>query len=127
MIHGLSPDALSLQEIGDPAALTDVVGLLDGSLHRRVSKHPNQRHIRVAGLTQPAISDPVEIFQFPEHLQPAQVDDDGNRQALESRDRRITAAFSASRRVFERVRGLVPRVSEGVCLAQAAGSREASE
>jgi len=47
-INGQVPDALSLQEIGDPGALDDLVGKLSGTWHRRVSKQPDQRHIRVA-------------------------------------------------------------------------------
>ena len=76
-IDGQSPDALALQEIGDPEALADLVSLLSGSWHQRVSRHPDQRQIRVAWLTRRAISEPVDIVAFPEQLQPVQVDDGG--------------------------------------------------
>jgi len=76
-INAQSPDALALQEIGDPAALDDLVQQLQGTWHRRVSQHPDPRHIRVAWLTQRTIIASEEIFQFPIHLQPVQVDDSG--------------------------------------------------
>jgi endonuclease/exonuclease/phosphatase family metal-dependent hydrolase len=76
-INAQAPDALSLQEIGDPAALDDLVALLTGTWHRRVSTHPDQRHIRVAWLSSHAISDPEDILAFPAQLQPVQTADDG--------------------------------------------------
>ena len=76
-INDQAPDALALQEVGDPAALDDLVQRLRGTWHRRLSRHPDQRHIRVAWLTQRAIMEPADIFKFPPHLQPVQVDDGG--------------------------------------------------
>jgi hypothetical protein len=76
-INAQAPDALSLQEIGDPAALNDLEALLDATWHRHVSEHPDQRHIRVAWLTPDAISNAEDILAFPDHLEPVQVDDDG--------------------------------------------------
>jgi endonuclease/exonuclease/phosphatase family metal-dependent hydrolase len=76
-INSQAPDALSVQEIGDPAALVDLVASLNGTWHERVSAHPDQRHIRVAWLSPHAISDPEDILDFPEHLQAVQTDDDG--------------------------------------------------
>jgi endonuclease/exonuclease/phosphatase family metal-dependent hydrolase len=76
-INAQAPDALSLQEVGDPAALDDLVQLLTGTWHRRVSQHPDQRHIRVAWLSQRDISDGEDILAFPAGLRPVQVDDSG--------------------------------------------------
>ncbi len=76
-INAQAPDALSVQEVGDPAALDDLVQLLDGSWHQRVSQHPDQRHIRVAWLTQHEISGSEDVLAVPEHLEPVQVDDTG--------------------------------------------------
>lgn len=42
-INAQAPDALALQEIGDPAALDDLVALLNGVWHRHVSAHPDGR------------------------------------------------------------------------------------
>jgi endonuclease/exonuclease/phosphatase family metal-dependent hydrolase len=76
-INEQAPDALALQEIGDPAALGDLVAHLTGTWHRRVSAHPDQRHIRVAWLARRAIGESHDILAFPAHLQPVQVDDGG--------------------------------------------------
>jgi endonuclease/exonuclease/phosphatase family metal-dependent hydrolase len=78
-INAQAPDALSVQEIGDPAALNDLIGKLNGGpWNQRVSTHPDQRHIRVAWLSTDAISDPEDIVAFPDHLQPVQTEDDGS-------------------------------------------------
>jgi endonuclease/exonuclease/phosphatase family metal-dependent hydrolase len=76
-INDQSPDALAVQEIGDPAALDDLVQRLRGSWHRRLSRHPDRRHIRVAWLTRRDIAQSEDILEFPAHLQPIQVDDSG--------------------------------------------------
>jgi endonuclease/exonuclease/phosphatase family metal-dependent hydrolase len=80
MINAQAPDALALQEIGDPDALDDLVQKLQGNWHKQVSIHPDDPHhpIRVAWLSRNAITDHEDIFDFPPHLQPVQVDDDGN-------------------------------------------------
>lgn len=44
---------------------------------QRVSQHPDQRHIRVAWLSQRDISDGEDIVAFPAALKPVQVDDTG--------------------------------------------------
>jgi endonuclease/exonuclease/phosphatase family metal-dependent hydrolase len=77
MINGQAPDALALQEIGDPAALDDLVNKLTGTWHRRVSRHPDHlpHPIRVAWLARRAIGGPEDIVTFPAHLQPVQADD----------------------------------------------------
>jgi endonuclease/exonuclease/phosphatase family metal-dependent hydrolase len=77
VINDQAPDALAVQEIGDPAALDDLIGLLDGSWQQQVSTHPDGRGIRVAWLTRRTITDPAEIVDFPAPLQPVQVDDQG--------------------------------------------------
>jgi endonuclease/exonuclease/phosphatase family metal-dependent hydrolase len=76
-INAQAPDALALQEIGDPDALDDLVAQLDGSWHRHLSTHPDQRGIRVAWLSPHPITDPDEIVAFPDHLEPVQVADGG--------------------------------------------------
>jgi endonuclease/exonuclease/phosphatase family metal-dependent hydrolase len=76
-INGQAPDALAVQEIGDPAALDDLVGRLHGTWHGRVSRHPDQRHIRVAWLTRRTITQSEDILKFPDHLKPVQIGDAG--------------------------------------------------
>jgi endonuclease/exonuclease/phosphatase family metal-dependent hydrolase len=76
VINDQSPDALAVQEIGDPATLDDLVKYLHGGTwHRQVSQHPDQLGIRVAWLTRRAISAPQDVVNFPPHLKPVQVDD----------------------------------------------------
>ncbi|MEV6598500.1 endonuclease/exonuclease/phosphatase family protein [Actinoplanes sp. NPDC051346] len=77
MINEQAPDALALQEVGDPAALDDLTGLLNGAWQRQVSAHPDGRGIRVAWLSPRQISDPAEIVAHAPPLQPVQIDDDG--------------------------------------------------
>src|SRR5262245_30459714 len=78
-INEAAPDALALQEIGDPAALDDLVQHLQDTWHPRVSRHPDEpaHPIRVAWLSRRPITDSADIFEFPPHLQRVQVDDDG--------------------------------------------------
>jgi endonuclease/exonuclease/phosphatase family metal-dependent hydrolase len=78
-INEQAPDALAVQEIGDPAALDDLIGLLAGSWQAQLSTHPDGRGIRVGWLTRRPISDPAEILGFPAPLQPVQVDDQDTR------------------------------------------------
>jgi endonuclease/exonuclease/phosphatase family metal-dependent hydrolase len=74
-INDQAPDALALQEIGDPAALDDLVALLHGTWQQQVCTHPDGRGIRVAWLSTRPISDPAQIIAFAPRLQPVQVDD----------------------------------------------------
>lgn len=85
-INDQSPDALAVQEIGDPATLDDLVNQLHGAgWHRQVSSHPDPRGIRVAWLTRRAITAPEDILDFPTHLQPVQDDDAGGTLAVMGR------------------------------------------
>jgi endonuclease/exonuclease/phosphatase family metal-dependent hydrolase len=71
------PDVLAVQELGDPDALSDLIGAIGGSWHRRVSQHPDQRGIRVAWLAKPEITAHVEVVDFPATLPAVTVDDSG--------------------------------------------------
>src|SRR5262245_14143476 len=84
-INAEAPDALALQEIGDPAVLDDLVSRFVGTWHRRVSTHPDPRGIRVAWLSRHAITASADVVAFPPHLQPVQSDDDGGTQAAMGR------------------------------------------
>jgi hypothetical protein len=77
MIESQAPDALAVQEIGNPAALDDLVARLSGTWHTRVSNHPDQRKIRVAWLTRAPITAAADIVDFPPRLAPIQGDDLG--------------------------------------------------
>lgn len=80
LINAEAPQALGVQEIGEPNALDDLEQRLDGTWHRRVSQHEDGRGIRVAWLTPLDITDSEEIFAFPQPLQPVQSDDTGGTQ-----------------------------------------------
>ena len=77
VINAQAPDALSLQEIGDPAALDDLKALLDDDWPGRALGRPDSRGIRVAWLTRTPLGDPHDIVDFPAPLRPVQVDDTG--------------------------------------------------
>jgi endonuclease/exonuclease/phosphatase family metal-dependent hydrolase len=78
VITAQDPDVISLQEIGDPDALEDLIAAIGGTWNRQVSTHPDTRGIRVAWLAKPAITASVEVVDFPAQLPPVSVDDDGN-------------------------------------------------
>jgi endonuclease/exonuclease/phosphatase family metal-dependent hydrolase len=77
VINDQQPDALALQEVGDPAALDDVVELLNGTWQRQISTHPDSRGIRVAWLATRPIAGPAQVVDFPPRLWPVHVDDAG--------------------------------------------------
>jgi endonuclease/exonuclease/phosphatase family metal-dependent hydrolase len=85
VIDAQSLDALALQEVGDPAALDDLVERLSGDWHRRVSSHPDRRGIRVAWLTRSAIVEAEEIVAFPPGVAAVQSDNEGGSDAAMGR------------------------------------------
>lgn len=76
-ITDLAPDVLAVQEVGDPDALEDLTGRLDGDWHTALAD-PDGRGIRVGVMSRHTLSDVGQITDFPEHLSPVQVDDEGN-------------------------------------------------
>jgi endonuclease/exonuclease/phosphatase family metal-dependent hydrolase len=85
VIDKQAPDALAVQEVGDPKALGDLVNLLDGTWHQCVSQHPDGRGIRVAWLTPLTITNPQDIVTFPPPLASVQDDDKGGLQTAMGR------------------------------------------
>jgi hypothetical protein len=85
VIESQSPDALAVQEVGDPAALDDLVARLSGSWHQQVSSHPDRRGIRVAWLTRAPITAAEDITDFPPPLAAVQSDDQGGSEAATGR------------------------------------------
>jgi endonuclease/exonuclease/phosphatase family metal-dependent hydrolase len=80
VITSASPDLLGVQEVGDPAAFDDLLTTLGGGWAGLLSQRPDQRGIRVGWATQHgpgALTDPVELADFPTKLRPVQVGDDG--------------------------------------------------
>lgn len=66
VILRLNPDVLALQEVGNPAALNDLVGLLqDHYQPPQLSKNPDPRGIRVGFLSKFTIQAQEDIVHFP--------------------------------------------------------------
>lgn len=76
-IDALAPDVLAVQEVGDPAALDDLVDRLEGTWHVATSDLPDERGIRVGFVSRPALTDVEQVHAFPDRLDPVQVDDSG--------------------------------------------------
>ena len=79
VINRVAPDVLAVQEVGDPEALADLAGRLDGSWETELSTVFEEDHpIRVAVISQLPLSDAEQVSRFPALLAPIQVDDEGN-------------------------------------------------
>ncbi|GHH02903.1 endonuclease/exonuclease/phosphatase family protein [Streptomyces lanatus] len=77
VVTGLDPALLGVQEVGDPEALRDLVGLLPGDWHVALSEHPDGRGIRVGFLSRTPLRVLHDTSAFPEKLIPVQTDDTG--------------------------------------------------
>ena len=77
VITELDPVLLGVQEVGDPAALDDLAGMLDGEWHTATSAHPDVRGIRVGFLSRTEPRVVADTNTFPAHLRPVQSDDSG--------------------------------------------------
>ncbi len=77
VISEIGFDVLGVQEVGDPEALEDLGEHLDGDWHTETSEFPDGRGIRVGFLSRPALTEVEQVREFPEHLAPVQVDDEG--------------------------------------------------
>jgi endonuclease/exonuclease/phosphatase family metal-dependent hydrolase len=75
-IERLHVDVLLVQEVGDPAALQDLVGRLTGTWHTALAD-PDGRGIRVGVMSRTALGDVQQVRDFPALLGPVQVSDDG--------------------------------------------------
>ena len=71
-ITTLAPDVLAVQEVGEPAALGDLVALLPGAWTVVLSDHPDRRQIRVGFLTRIDPVSTTQIVDFPTPLRPIQ-------------------------------------------------------
>ncbi len=97
-ITNLGPDVLAVQEVGDPAALEDLAGRLQGTW-RTALADPDGRGIRVGFLSQSALTKVEQIADFSEGLSPVQINDKGEtieqmgRPALKVRVRKDGAMF----------------------------------
>lgn len=76
-VTALAPDVLAVQEVGEPAALDDLVAAIGGEWHVAVSAFPDSRGIRVGMLSRLPIDDTAEVVDFPPGIGPLPADDDG--------------------------------------------------
>lgn len=66
-ILSIAPDVLAVQEVGDPAAFTDLQQRLQGQYpFALLSEHPDARHIRVGFLARLQLQQKKELFDFPD-------------------------------------------------------------
>src|SRR4051794_35499418 len=64
-----APDVLAVQEVGDPAALDDLVARVGGTWHVELAT-PDDRGIRVGFLSRTDMTEVEIISDFPEGLRP---------------------------------------------------------
>ncbi|MER5211578.1 endonuclease/exonuclease/phosphatase family protein [Streptomyces sp. NPDC002838] len=77
VIDQLDPTLLGLQEVGEPEALRDLAGMLDGDWHLALSRRADSRGIRVGFLGRTPFEVLSDTSAFPEKLRPVQADDEG--------------------------------------------------
>lgn len=76
-IKALNPSVLGVQEVGDPEALTDLAGMLEGTWHTTLSEHADERGTRVGFLSQLPVFVVADETPFPAPMRPVQVSDGG--------------------------------------------------
>ncbi|MGW7273399.1 endonuclease/exonuclease/phosphatase family protein [Streptomyces sp. NPDC054864] len=96
-IRALNPSVLGVQEVGDPEALTDLAGMLEGTWHTTLSEHTDERGTRVGFLSQLPVSVTADEDRFPGPLGPVQVSDSGKPVARAGRG---VLAVTVSTRAF---------------------------
>ncbi|MEU6377895.1 endonuclease/exonuclease/phosphatase family protein [Streptomyces sp. NPDC046909] len=77
VITALDPTLLGVQEVGEPEALRDLVGMLGGGWHAALSQHADSRGIRVGFLSRTPFEVLHDTDGFPAKLRPVQADDKG--------------------------------------------------
>lgn len=76
-IKALNPSVLGVQEVGDPEALTDLAGMLEGTWHTTLSEHADERGTRVGFLSHLPVFVVADETPFPAPMRPVQVSDGG--------------------------------------------------
>ena len=83
-ITAAAPDVLGVQEVGDPAALADLVSALPGTWHTAVSSRFDADHpIRVAVLSRHPLQTVVDDAAVRAPMQPIQIDDNPQHDSAE--------------------------------------------
>ncbi|PZF83062.1 endonuclease/exonuclease/phosphatase family protein [Jiangella anatolica] len=76
-IGRMAPDVLALQEIGESAALADLVERLDGDWTSHVSAHPDSRGIRVAVISRLPVEETEDLVAYADGVGPVRASDGG--------------------------------------------------
>jgi len=76
-IADVAPDVVAVQEVGDPAALDDVLKAAGGRWQVMLSEFPDERGIRVGLASRSRLADVAQVRAFPPRLAPVQAADDG--------------------------------------------------
>ena len=76
-ISSSQAEIVGLQEVGDPAALADLVAALGGHWFTQVSSAPDSRDIRVALLSKIELHSQVDVVDLPPELGGGRADDQG--------------------------------------------------
>lgn len=76
-IDGTGPHVVAAQEVGDPAALDDLVDRLDGDWSIVLAQVADARGLRVGVLTRQGVARVEDVADFPAPLAPIQADDQG--------------------------------------------------
>lgn len=77
VIEDVGPDLVALQEVGDPEAVADLTGRLDGSWHTVLSQRPDPRGIRVGFLSRLPVEPVADTADLPGTVAPVPAGDDG--------------------------------------------------
>ncbi|WP_031487870.1 endonuclease/exonuclease/phosphatase family protein [Streptomyces bicolor] len=85
VVTELDPALLGVQEVGEPEALRDLVGMLGGDWHVALSEHADGRGIRVGFLSRTELRVLHDTQAFPAKLVPVQADDEGGRASAAGR------------------------------------------
>jgi predicted extracellular nuclease len=96
VITELDPALLGVQEVGEPGALEDLAGLLNGTWHLALSERPDGRGIRVGFLSRSELRVVSDTAAFPAKLRPVQADDSGQAVAQAGRGFLAVATESAA-------------------------------
>ncbi|SDT72880.1 endonuclease/exonuclease/phosphatase family protein [Jiangella sp. DSM 45060] len=73
----MAPDVLAVQEIGEQAALDDLVERLDGDWTTHVSEHPDSRGIRVAAISRLPVDETEDLVAYADGVGPVRASDGG--------------------------------------------------
>jgi hypothetical protein len=104
-----SPDVLAVQDVGEPNALKDLVGLLNGKWTLKTSTVFEAHHaIRVGVISQLRMSKVQHVSQFPAPLGPVQVDDTSA--TMNAMGRGALRVRVTARRTTHRRGGMPPEV-----------------